>query len=225
MHDGWGVSNVKEGNAIEAGVTTNMDTLGKEGDVRLISAHGLSVGLNDGLMGNSEVGCVAVFYGVHASMMVDGGMHFFLYVVLYPFFEFRHLNIGAGRIVWQDIVRIDESIRKNKFEKVENIFNSLQRAKNTNGRLHLLGLVRVFFIAFALSFFRLTFFSGDPHGTPTQRRLVIPFLHRSPTGACTRTSIIYSRSLTLPRRITYRRFMCISSATGGILPHEARLYT
>jgi bisphosphoglycerate-independent phosphoglycerate mutase (AlkP superfamily) len=35
-----------------------MDALGKEGDVRLIAAHGLSVGLNDGLMGNSEVGCV-----------------------------------------------------------------------------------------------------------------------------------------------------------------------
>ena len=53
-----------------------------------------------------------------------------------------HLNIGAGRIVWQDIVRIDESIRKKRFAQQEGIVASLQRAKSGNGRLHLLGLVR-----------------------------------------------------------------------------------
>lgn len=57
VHDGWGHSEVEKGNAVHAGTTTNMDTLGKEGDLRYIAAHGLSVGLNDGLMGNSEVGC------------------------------------------------------------------------------------------------------------------------------------------------------------------------
>lgn len=108
VHDGWGHSDVEKGNAVHAGTTTNMDTLGKEGDLRYIAAHGLSVGLNDGLMGNSEVG---------------------------------HLNIGAGRIVWQDIVRIDESIRKKKFASMPNIVESLQHAKNGNGRLHFLGLV------------------------------------------------------------------------------------
>lgn len=53
----------------------------------------------------------------------------------------RHLNIGAGRIVWQDIVRIDVSIKKRQFHKSKNIVESMQRAKNGNGRLHLLGLV------------------------------------------------------------------------------------
>lgn len=43
---------------MHAGTTTNMDSLGKGGHIRYIAAHGLSVGLNDGLMGNSEVGCV-----------------------------------------------------------------------------------------------------------------------------------------------------------------------
>lgn len=52
------MSEETKGNAIAAGTTEHMDTLGKEGDVRLIGAHGLNVGLNDGLMGNSEVGCV-----------------------------------------------------------------------------------------------------------------------------------------------------------------------
>lgn len=108
VHDGWGHSEVEKGNAVHAGTTTNMDKLGKDGHLRYIAAHGLSVGLNDGLMGNSEVG---------------------------------HLNIGAGRIVWQDIVRIDESIRKNKFASQENIAKSLEHAKAGNGRLHLLGLI------------------------------------------------------------------------------------
>lgn len=54
---------------------------------------------------------------------------------------FRHLNIGAGRIVWQDIVKIDVSIAKRQFHKNETILASMKRAKDGNGRLHLLGLV------------------------------------------------------------------------------------
>lgn len=51
------------------------------------------------------------------------------------------MNIGAGRIVWQDIVRIDVAIKKRQFHKNENIVKSMERAKAGNGRLHLLGLV------------------------------------------------------------------------------------
>ncbi|KAI0042965.1 cofactor-independent phosphoglycerate mutase [Auriscalpium vulgare] len=110
VHDGWGIAAEKglKGNAIEAGTTTNMDTIGKEHSHRTLSAHGIAVGLSEGLMGNSEVG---------------------------------HLNIGAGRIVWQDIVKIDVSIKKRQFHKNEKIVESFTRAKEGNGRLHLLGLV------------------------------------------------------------------------------------
>ena len=55
---------------------------------------------------------------------------------------YRHLNIGAGRIVWQDIVRIDVAIKKRQFHKNDVILESFKRAKDTNGRLHFLGLVR-----------------------------------------------------------------------------------
>ncbi|KAF8688920.1 phosphoglycerate mutase, partial [Rhizoctonia solani] len=108
VHDGWGVSDVEKGNAVKGGDTTNMDTIAKDHSARTLQAHGLAVGLSDGLMGNSEVG---------------------------------HLNIGAGRIVWQDIVRIDVSIKKREFHKNKTILESLKHAKNTSGRLHLLGLV------------------------------------------------------------------------------------
>ncbi|KJA19555.1 hypothetical protein HYPSUDRAFT_189771 [Hypholoma sublateritium FD-334 SS-4] len=55
--------------------------------------------------------------------------------------EVGHLNIGAGRIVWQDIVRIDMSIKKRQFHKNPALIASCKRAKETTGRLHAIGLV------------------------------------------------------------------------------------
>jgi 2,3-bisphosphoglycerate-independent phosphoglycerate mutase len=54
---------------------------------------------------------------------------------------YSHLNIGAGRIVWQDIVRIDVSIKKRQFHKSPNIVECMEQAKKTSGRLHLIGLI------------------------------------------------------------------------------------
>lgn len=60
VHDGWGIAPKEglKGNAIEAADTTNMDTIAKNHAYRTLFAHGNAVGLNDGLMGNSEVGYV-----------------------------------------------------------------------------------------------------------------------------------------------------------------------
>lgn len=55
--------------------------------------------------------------------------------------EVGHLNIGAGRVVWQDVVRIDQTLKNGELNKIENIAKSFQRAKDGNGRLHLLGLI------------------------------------------------------------------------------------
>ena len=41
----------------------------------------------------------------------------------------------------QDLVRIDQSIKKGEFAKLENVVKALDTAKRGNGRLHLLGLV------------------------------------------------------------------------------------
>lgn len=58
VHDGWGVSEEEKGNAILAADTTNMDKIAKDHSYRKLAAHGVAVGLSDGLMGNSEVGSV-----------------------------------------------------------------------------------------------------------------------------------------------------------------------
>lgn len=55
--------------------------------------------------------------------------------------EVGHLNIGAGRVVWQDSVRIDQTMKKGEMNKVDNIAKTFARAKEGNGRLHLCGLV------------------------------------------------------------------------------------
>ena len=51
------------------------------------------------------------------------------------------MNIGAGRVVWQDIVRIDQAVKKDEMIKQPNVKRALERAKNGNGRIHFLGLV------------------------------------------------------------------------------------
>ena len=55
--------------------------------------------------------------------------------------EVGHLNIGAGRVVWQDVVRIDQTIKKGEMNKVKTLTDCFQKAVDGNGRLHLLGLV------------------------------------------------------------------------------------
>ncbi|PIO55845.1 putative dihydrolipoyllysine-residue succinyltransferase, partial [Teladorsagia circumcincta] len=52
-----------------------------------------------------------------------------------------HLNIGSGRPVYQDIVRINLSIKNDTLVKNEALVAACNRAKSGNGRIHLAGLV------------------------------------------------------------------------------------
>jgi len=55
--------------------------------------------------------------------------------------EVGHLNLGAGRIVYQELQRINVAIRDGSFEKNEPLLNAIQLAKKRNKSLHLIGLV------------------------------------------------------------------------------------
>jgi 2,3-bisphosphoglycerate-independent phosphoglycerate mutase len=55
--------------------------------------------------------------------------------------EVGHLNLGAGRIVYQDLERINVAIRDKSFFENETILNSINYAIENNKTLHLLGLV------------------------------------------------------------------------------------
>src|ERR1051326_2919479 len=49
--------------------------------------------------------------------------------------EVGHLNLGAGRIVYQELERITVAIKKGEFEKNEILLNSLRYAKENNKSL------------------------------------------------------------------------------------------
>ncbi|XP_069673876.1 2,3-bisphosphoglycerate-independent phosphoglycerate mutase-like [Periplaneta americana] len=55
--------------------------------------------------------------------------------------EVGHLNIGAGRIVFQSLTQIDNSILNGEFFKNPALLEAMLKAKNEGKSLHLLGLV------------------------------------------------------------------------------------
>jgi 2,3-bisphosphoglycerate-independent phosphoglycerate mutase len=55
--------------------------------------------------------------------------------------EVGHLNIGAGRIVYQDLTRISKSIRDGEFYDNETILGAVRHVKTNSKKLHLYGLL------------------------------------------------------------------------------------
>ncbi|MBT3209479.1 MAG: 2,3-bisphosphoglycerate-independent phosphoglycerate mutase [Bacteroidetes bacterium] len=55
--------------------------------------------------------------------------------------EVGHLNIGAGRIVYQDLVRINKAIKDNSISENETLAEAFSYAKEKNSAVHFLGLV------------------------------------------------------------------------------------
>ncbi len=55
--------------------------------------------------------------------------------------EVGHLNIGAGRVVYQDLTKINRSIKDGSFFKNEKFLAAINHAKTHNSALHIYGLV------------------------------------------------------------------------------------
>jgi 2,3-bisphosphoglycerate-independent phosphoglycerate mutase len=106
--DGFGISDRTEGNAVKAAYKPNFDKYYNKYPHTQLGASGLSVGLPDGQMGNSEVG---------------------------------HLNIGAGRIVYQALTKITKSINDGDFFKNEALNKAADNALKNNSSFHILGLL------------------------------------------------------------------------------------
>ena len=106
--DGYGLNDKTEGNAIALAKTPVMDRLMKEYPFQKGFASGMSVGLPDGQMGNSEVG---------------------------------HLNMGAGRIVYQELTRITKEIQDGTFFENPALVKAMENCKANNSALHAFGLI------------------------------------------------------------------------------------
>ena len=55
--------------------------------------------------------------------------------------EVGHLNLGAGRVVYQELARINKSFKDQTFEKIPLISQTIERLKNEQMPIHLIGLV------------------------------------------------------------------------------------
>lgn len=106
--DGYGLRNDEVGNAVTMANTPNIDLLMEEYPTSYLNASGLSVGLPDGQMGNSEVG---------------------------------HLNLGAGRIVYQSLTRINKAIEDGSFFQNEAYLDAIKHVNESGTTLHLMGLL------------------------------------------------------------------------------------
>ncbi len=106
--DGYGLAPAGEGNAISIDGSKNVNYYIKNYPSATLGASGLSVGLPDGQMGNSEVG---------------------------------HLNMGAGRIVYQDLTKITKAIEDGDFFANPALIKAMDNAVGSGKKLHLYGLL------------------------------------------------------------------------------------
>nr|MCR5055090.1 2,3-bisphosphoglycerate-independent phosphoglycerate mutase [Lachnospiraceae bacterium] len=106
--DGFGLSDNPEANAVAMANKPNLDRIFKEYPFVKGYASGLSVGLPDGQMGNSEVG---------------------------------HMNMGAGRVVYQELTRITKEIEEGDFFKNPELLAAFKNAKDNDSALHMYGLL------------------------------------------------------------------------------------
>lgn len=106
--DGYGIAPLGADNAIGPVTSPNVTRMLSELPHTTLDASGLSVGLPDGQMGNSEVG---------------------------------HLNIGAGRIVYQELTRITKSIQDGDFFENPALVRAMDSARDNGKKLHVMGLL------------------------------------------------------------------------------------
>ena len=102
--DGIGCKPDSTCNAFKDAVKPNYDKLMMDVPKTLIATHGLSVGLPEGQMGNSEVG---------------------------------HMSIGAGRVLYQDLVKVTLAIEDRSIEQNVALNETLEKSN----RVHIIGLL------------------------------------------------------------------------------------
>lgn len=106
--DGWGISPNPKTSAIAQANTPFIDSLYTQYPNATLHTDGMSVGLPNGQMGNSEVG---------------------------------HTNLGAGRIVYQDLAKIDKAVQEDSLKHEDTLKKAFHYAKTKHKAVHFLGLV------------------------------------------------------------------------------------
>ncbi len=106
--DGWGIAKDTSVSAVDKANTPYIDSLYKDYPHATLRTDGMSVGLPEGQMGNSEVG---------------------------------HMNLGAGRIVYQDLAKINKAVAENTLKDEPVLQRAFAYAKEFNKPVHFIGLL------------------------------------------------------------------------------------
>lgn len=106
--DGWGLAPPGPGNAISLSTLKNFPKYWISYPHTKLDASGISVGLPEGEVGNTETG---------------------------------HINIGAGRVVYQDLPRINMAINDKSFFENEAFTGAVTYASQHKSNIHLLGVI------------------------------------------------------------------------------------
>ncbi len=107
--DGWGIGDENDAsNAIARAKLPNYNRFFKQYPNSQLETSGLSVGLPEGQMGNSEVG---------------------------------HMTIGAGRIIFQDLPRINNAVSDGSLAKNPKLLELISDLKASKKTCHLMGLL------------------------------------------------------------------------------------
>lgn len=115
--DGWGVSDNATGNAIANAVTPNMTAFMNNQPTSQPPAPVMTC----------LIDASGLSVGLPKGVMGNS--------------EVGHLTMGAGRVEFQDLVRINQSIEDNTFASNPRLQAAFNQAKSGNGRVHFLGLV------------------------------------------------------------------------------------
>ena len=95
--------------------------------------------------------------------------------------EVGHLNLGAGRVVHQDIARIDHAIAENEFASALNLNELVQQVRDAGSKIHVVGLVSDGGVHSHLRHF-LALFDLLPKDIPIRVHCVTDGRDTSPTG-------------------------------------------
>ena len=106
--DGWGIGDKSQADAISEVHPKFIDSWTESTPHAELKTDGLSVGLPEGQMGNSEVG---------------------------------HMTIGAGRVIFQDLVKINKAVADGSIAQAEALKTLIANASSGRRRCHLIGLM------------------------------------------------------------------------------------
>ena len=110
--DGWGWRESKENNAVILGKTPNFDE---------VYGH------------SRQLGRTAFLHASEKHVGLPDGQ--------IGNSEVGHMNIGAGRVVYQDICRIDNAIEDGSLSKMNALEEHIAKLKQSGGTCHVMGLV------------------------------------------------------------------------------------